>query len=514
MFSRQVNDFATVQSEGTTFLRNIIRTSIYSGDPVIENKLVAYQLFWKFYNNQHWAKNNDKLLSFNYARKFVDKVNSFLAGKNGFEHSIIDQFGGPVDATIEQNMEAFVNYVWRLNKKSVLIQKILQMGGITGDAYVFVYWDSTKKQVSYKLLDTRTTIPIFNDGDYSDVIGYKSVEILGTNDKKYVHKITEYKKDSWTTYFKKDAAENAEKYEVVTNTNELGFIPIVHIENNSMSDGYGGSSDIVDVIKVNKIYNEMAEDIKAIVDYYAKPVTVITGATVGQLKRGLNQIWSGLPAEATVTNLALNDDLSASQMFLQILKNSMHEMTDVPESVLGKTQQVSNTSAAALQILYHPIIEAADKKWLSYGSGIEDINNITFRLYAKFYATHELFAKIAAIDFERYRAVPVFTYGLPSDRLVTLNEAQIELQNGIASKKEIMERLGKKNIPKIQEEIRDEQVEDLEYQSAQMEIQGAAMCGMQPGEPGNVPPAISPVKKVPNKFQMKKVTQQELLGGQ
>ena len=119
-----------------------------------------------------------------------------------------------------------------------------------------------------------------------------------------------------------------------------------------MSDSYGGKSDMEDIVKINKIYNEMAEDVKMIIDYYAQPTTVITGGTAGQLKRGTNQIWSGLPSDAQVFNLTLGEDLSASMGFLKMLKDAIHELSGVPEEVLSKVQHISNTSAAALQMLY------------------------------------------------------------------------------------------------------------------------------------------------------------------
>ena len=60
----------------------------------------------------------------------------------------------------------------------------------------------------------------------------------------------------------------------------------------------------------------MAEDIKNIIDYYAAPTTIVTGGTIGQLQKGVNQIWSGLPSDANVFNLGLGEDLGASNELL------------------------------------------------------------------------------------------------------------------------------------------------------------------------------------------------------
>lgn len=468
----QLTGYTNTNGSGTAMLQNTIRAKVYSGDSVIEKKLTHSQLYWKFYNNNHWSNNNDKLLSFNYVRAIIDKTNNFIIGKNGFEVNIQDTYGDEVEEDVEVIYEALINYNWKLNKKKTLLQKLLQMGSVCGDAYIFLLPNINKGYVEYILLDSRNTIPLFNKGDYNDIIGYKVVKLLGTNDKEYIQKVTEYKKGLVRTYYVKETGEDTDKFEVEEKENDYDFIPIVHIENIPMSDSYGGKSDMADIVKINKIFNEMAEDVKMIIDYYAQPTTVITGGTVGQLKRGLGEIWSGLPADANVSNLSLGEDLSASTNFLKILKDAMHDLSGVPEEVLSKVQHISNTSAAALQMLYQPIIQVADKKSVSYSEGIEELNRMTCIIYSKSLSSHPLFSKLPeeAKDkpntyFTRYKAETVWKYNLPNDRMSMLNEATIELDQRLGSRREIMERLGKRNIPKILGEIENDIKEKIDIES-------------------------------------------------
>lgn len=483
MFGRDTSaqgGYVNINERGTHFLQNTIRAKIYSGESEIEQKLSQMQLFWKFYNNQHWAKNNDELLSFNYVRAIIDKVNNFIIGKEGFTHNVVDTYGEEVDEDLEKTLESLINYNWDKNSKKVFLQKLLQMGSICGDAYVFLYPNQSKGYVEYTVLDSRVVVPKFRNGDLSDIIGYKVIKLLGTNEQKYIQKVTEYEVGKMTTYYVKETGEKADRFEVNETPNDYNFLPIIHIENIPMSDSYGGKSDMEDIIKINKVYNEMAEDVKMIIDYYAQPTTVITGGTVGQLKRGINQIWSGLPSDANVFNLSLGEDLSASTGFLQMLKNAMHDLSGVPEEVLSKVQHISNTSASALQMLYQPIIQVADKKAVSYGDSISKINKMTCLMFKDSIGDHPLYKKldenhISKLEdgnmtlekfFNRYVVEIVWQYNLPNDRMSLLNEAQIELTQGIGSRREIMERLGKRNIPKILAEIK----EDMELK-ASMEAQ-------------------------------------------
>jgi len=457
----QLTSYGNSNGAGSDFLRNTIRSKVYSGDASIEKKLTQYQLFWKYYNNQHWAENNDSLLSFNYVRAVVDKINNFIIGKEGFEVNIKNVFGDKVEENLEKYYEALIGFNWRMNKKKTLLQKIYQMGSVCGDCYVFLYPDEAKGYVEYLLLDSRTTIPLLSQYN-SEIEGYKVIKLLGTNDKDFIQKVTEYKKGLVKKYFVKETGKDAEKFEVEETTNDYDFIPVVHIENIPMSDNYGGKSDMEDIVKINKIYNEMAEDVKMIIDYYAQPTTVITGGTVGQLKRGINQIWSGLPSDAQVFNLTLGEDLSASMTFLKLLKDSIHDLSGVPEEVLSKVQHISNTSASALQMLYQPIIQIADKKAVSYGEGIEQINKYTVLMYASNIQENEAFKKLNSTEkvdksfITKYAPETVWKYNLPNDRLGMLNEATIELSNGIGSRREVMERLGKENIPKLMDEIEED----------------------------------------------------------
>ena len=180
------------KGSGTSYLRNTIRARVYSGNAEIEEKLTQAQLHWKYYNNIHWAKNNDQLLSFNYCRAVIDKVNNFMIGKNGFEINIYDTYGDELPETLEKPFEGLLEYNWRMNKKKNFLHNLLQMGSITGDAYVFVYPDTDKGYVKCTILDTRRVVPTFINGDTSQLKSVRVVKPLGYNEKDYIQKVEEY----------------------------------------------------------------------------------------------------------------------------------------------------------------------------------------------------------------------------------------------------------------------------------------------------------------------------------
>ena len=462
-----------MQVQGTNALRGVIQAGYVSGDADSENRLVRYHLGWKFYRNKHWNKDNDKLLSFNYVRAFIDKVNDFLAGKEGFTTNVYDLYGREVPEELERSMEALVEYIWRYNRKGVRVQEMLQMGGVCGDVFIFLDIKKEIESVKLTVLDSRMVLPVFENGDRNNLVAYMIVEPMAYNEDKFVQKVREYRlvqgKTQELTYFKKGTERDAPRFREKTVETDLPFLPIVHIKNHPSSDEWSGTPDTQDILKLNKIYNECAEDVRTIIAYYATPTTVITGAVVGDLKRGANNIWSGLPSEAQVFNLGLGEDLSASMNFLKMLKDAMHDFSGVPENTLGKLQAVSNTSGAALHIMYQPLIEAANKKWLSYAAGVEEVNKRALWIMQNVFPAHELVKEVTLhngskpLDTNRFFATPVFTYALPVDRALQLSEAQIELQTHIASRKEIMTRLGKRNIPIIETQITADREADNKF---------------------------------------------------
>jgi len=461
MVRNSLNSFLNTNEAATLGLKAYVARYI-NNDNFISERLAEYQLYWKFYENKHWAKNNSKLLSFNWVAAIIDKVNRYTLGK-GFETNIEDLYGEPVEERFETAYEALINYTWRRNKKFVKAAELFQMGAICGSAYVFIYPNLIKKYVEIDVLDSRYVVPVFKEGQYKDIIAYKYVTVLLKNKKEYLQKIAIYSKGYVVTYYTKEV--NGEKFEEHRVKTGLPFIPIVMIENSVNSASFGGFSDARDILQLNKVYNEMAEDVKEVIDYYVAPVTVVTGGYIGDLKRGLGQVWSGLPTGASVSTLGLNEDLGSTLNFMQLIRESMHDLTGVPQEVLSKVQHVSNTSAASLKILYYSLTMAADNRVLTYTPGIEEINRNILMYNLIFFPEHYLVRKLGAVTknptdlVNRYIATPVYSYGLPYDRMNTLQELNVELNIGAVSRRTAMERLAVKNIPKELKQIKEDDFE-------------------------------------------------------
>ena len=456
-------------SEATNVLRSFVLQNIVQDNQWEIDRITKYYLYWKFYDGLHYKDFNDGLLSFNYIKAFIDKVNMFLLGNEAFTFRVRSFYTTHVDKDVEELAEQLMMYHWGKSDKLQLAYEILQMGGVTGDVWLGVEWNAEEKFCKVNVFDSRQCFVTFVNGDYNKVESFMVRQPLDqnggnstTNYRLFVQKWTATTVETW---YQKDVSieENrVNKYEHQEYKNTYGFIPVVHIKNKPNSAGYYGKSDASDILKINKVYNEIMQQLKAVIDYHVTPTTVITGASAKSLKKGLGQIWSGLPAEANVFNLGLDVDLSSTVNYAKDLKTAMHELSDVPENALGKIQAISNTSAAALQITYHPLMQQANIKAMTYGEGISKVNTMILKILKIEDPKNERLTSLEKLvpDFlTEMRIEPIFAYGFPKDRTDELNRAQMELTMKLGSRKEIMERLGKQNIPELLDEIDEDAIQ-------------------------------------------------------
>ena len=503
-------------SEATNVLRSFVLQNIVQDNQWEIDRITKYYLYWKFYEGMHYKDFNDGMLSFNYVRAFIDKVNMFLLGNEAFTFRVQSFYSTMVPETIEKNAEELMMYHWGKSNKLQLAYEMLQMGGITGDCWIGVEWNAEERYCRVRVYDSRQCFVTFENGDYNKMESFLVRQPLDmeNNENKYRLFVQKWTKKEITTWYQKDVSieeSKLAKYEEQSFQNKYGFIPIVHIKNKPNSAGYYGKSDANDILKINKVYNELMQQLKAVIDYHVTPTTIITGASAKSLKKGLGQIWSGLPAEANVFNLGLDVDLSASVSYIKDLKTAMHELSDVPENALGKIQAISNTSAAALQITYHPLIQQANVKAMTYGEGITKINSMILKILLaeepdnprlrglfEFVEIEQGVPKEVAVDFlNEMRIEPIFAYGFPKDKIDELNRAQQELNMRLASRKEIMERLGKQNIPQLLEDIDNDQLEQALVRAKIQQISMQMMNGGG-GEPTPENPNKEENEETPN----------------
>lgn len=457
---------------------------------------------WNFYEGYHWEGIDDldtPQVTFNYCRPFVNKFVSFEFGK-GFSIKTpveIENLGVTVnDPKIEINLDKdgngilddeemqseytikektlgdYLSQVWADNNKESLLVEIGQTKSITGEAWIKIQFEDPEDindpfeeypdgRIRLSCIPTQFAFPRFNNHDKdkleSLLIMYpiRKEQETGVLFKRTVETTIVYK-EFWTD---SEIVVYEGGKEVDRMDNPYGFIPFVQIKNFPIAGRTRGQGDLDDIIPLNVELNTKRSDVSEVIDYHSAPITLVYGAKIGNLEKGANKVWGGLPKDSRVENLGLHGDLVASVGYSSDVKTAMCEIAGIPETVLGGASAISNTSGVALQYMNLPLIERTRIKRSSSADGLQRVNKMI--LYISI--NHGLIEKPADISMKDFLRNEVeIPDTLPKDELVELQKVQQEMTLGLECRHGAMERIGKDNVAKKLAEIDRERTEHPE----------------------------------------------------
>jgi hypothetical protein len=464
------------------------------------------------YLGHHWGyrrEQGEMQIAVNYYRAFLDYLARFTFGK-GVKFSSPNLTSHIIPDRLER--------VWEVdNQKNKILLEMAQTGGITGDCFVKIAYEEAWEdsigrfhpgRVRILPLNPAFCFPEFHPHDRTRLLRFKQKYRFWGTSLEGTRQVFTY-----TEILTDDIIEEYINDELIdSRPNPLGIVPVVHIPNMPVSGSPWGLSDAHDIIAINRAYNEISTDIADIVNYHAAPVTVIVGAKASNLEKGAKKVWGGLPKDAQVFNLeGGGSGLSGAMEYLSMLKTSMHELMNIPETALGQVQPISNTSGVALSIQYQPLMNRWSQKTAMYGKGLEKINEIVIlNLAVKepetlIYNPDEdgpikegQLLKLDPNDPTTYITYANFPPPLPLDQLVLLNEIQQKMSMGLESKEGALRALGVEFPEEKLVEIQKELIHDAEIEGAlnlvKVQIQKEIMdlTGMMPGPDGSAMP-LDPV---------------------
>lgn len=433
-------------------------------------RLTKCKKYWNFYEGYHWEDMPDvdtPEVTVNYCAAFVNKFVAFELGK-GFTFTVHKDLFNTIVTQDKRTLFKYLEDVWEDNNQYIFATELGQMKSVTGEAWVQVRYYSPEelKDIDFfnkypdgriKLLLQPTSV-VFPEYDphqrgvlkkLSIVYQYYETENYGILHSKSRRVLKTYKqiwtKDKVVTY-----EGNKEPVETV---NKYGVIPFIQIKNFVLAGRNEGISDLENIIPMNVEYNLKKSNVSEILDYHAAPVTLVFGAKIGNLEKGANKLWGGLPKDAKVQNLELNSDLGASNVYLEKLKVEMCEIGGIPETVLGGAESISNTSGVALQYMNLPLIEKTRVKRQSTEDGFERLNELIIVVSL----LEGLISKDSSIPMRDFLHTEVtLPDTLPKDTLLELQQIQQELQSGLESRTGALKRMGREDVENKIKEIDEE----------------------------------------------------------
>ena len=464
-------------------------------------RLTKCKRFWNFYEGYHWEEMPDvdsPEVTINYCAAFVNKFVAFELGK-GFTFTVHKDLANTTVTNDGRTLFEYLEDVWEDNSQYIFTTELGQMKSVTGEAWVQVRYYSPEELVGddpygkypdgrIKLLVQPTSV-VFPEFDphqrgvlrkLSIVYQYYELEEYGLLHSKSRRVLKTYKQ-VWTKDYVTTYEGNKEPETVV---NKYGVIPFIQVKNFILAGRNEGVSDIENIIPMNVEYNLKKSNVSEILDYHAAPVTLVFGAKIGNLEKGANKLWGGLPKDAKVQNLELNGDLAASNNYLEALKLEMCEIGGIPETVLGGAKSISNTSGVALQYMNLPLIEKTRVKRQSTEDGLERLNELIILVSL----LEGLITKSDAIPMRDFVHTEVsLPDTLPKDTLLELQQLQQELQAGLESRIGALKRMGREDIEnKIKEIDEDREKNPTIYGIEQPQLNSGFLNGQTPQEQMNI----------------------------
>lgn len=466
-------------------------------------RLNRYASNWAFYLGHHWSYRREigePQMTFNWCKAFSDFLTNF-ALTNGVN------FRSP-HAT-EAIIPELLRTVWEEHQpqgKTAVLWEAMQQGSVSGDCFIKVafedgYEDPAGNEHPPRIrilpLNSAFVFPEYHPHDMTRLIRLKlKYRFWGTalEGTRQVFSFTElWTEDAMQAFINDELVESQE--------NPLGVIPFVHVSNTRVPSSPWGLSDIQDVTDLNRQYNETATLISDIINYYASPTTVIIGAKANNLERGPKKVWAIPNDKARIENLELNSQIEGPLNYLEILKDKMHELVGIPVNALGQPQAISNTSGVALSLQFLPLIQKFKQKTTQYEAGFSMLNEIIIRTAALYMP--ELLqldpnrdapledGQLSVLDPRdplTYRNTVEFASPLPIDKLIALNEIQMEMGLGLESKRGALRKLGEAYPAEKLEELLNELHQDALEQGAlnllnsQINVLIGMLTGQQPGQ--------------------------------
>lgn len=540
-------------------------------------RIAGYKKLWESYSNVGFVRKDtkaSKAVKINLAKAFIDRSVDFLVG-NMFTVYSPDLY-----------MRIMAPVLKHLNRGAgidVSTLEIVTCGSVFGDAFIKVIWDKEISSPRWQLLDPEKTFVVYRSTDKTRNVMEEAVIVWDG-----IYEVDgEIKnvlfKERWTIEEKVLSVEyldrksdspswvrggfftnifNIQKYQeqltekdyktlvVEKVANDLGFIPVVHFRNQLVPLDDYGRSDLADIVDLNTSLNETNTQYLDSVNYHGSPTTLIYGAKVGNLKRGVNRIWSGLPKDSRVEQLGGQQDFPALQKLSEMLMDYAYFVGSVPEASSGLFQNISNSTGVALQVQYLPLIGLTKRKRTSYTPGFVQAYKYSLIMMDSYlrlglqnivdeYVVVEeekqskmveeriseaestpsiaddydlvIKAMVEGLDMslqrrEFWRVDVRWSDYLPKDSLQELEELSQELSMGIESKRGAMKRRGMEDIDSKMREIDDDKKKEYESLSLGTPEEMESYTADQPSDKST---SETDLKMVENKQFSKEKSQEQ-----
>ena len=412
----------------------------------------------------------------NYFKSFIKrKAHWQFGGKHGINvkprqiDPTVDRLKTDYEASAEQlvenaraaDYESLLTQVWRDNNMHEKLLTAAQDRLIAGRVACKIVFIPKTGRIKYVFHADTETFPIYSDDDADELVACNFIKPIKFGDDDnidYLRKQSFVLDDETGECFISEGIYNgdAELVKEITPKTSMGldFIPVVlfavdrvkGITNEPMTE-------LDDMREITDKLNALNEDAIDSLKFEMFPINVFSGATPGDIAKleiapGATIALKGdgnVSPTASKLESGFNYTNSLKETYNR-LKGSLHDITNVP-SIVPQDLNFGGINSDTLQIMFHDIIQDTQEHWLSWGAGLEELNEKTAR-YLQKRADAKTFKynqeHVKGIG-EHYDNEIKFVLPLPDNRSELVELLMAEVSNGFESQKGAVTRLGTEN---------------------------------------------------------------------
>lgn len=277
------------------------------------------------------------------------------------------------NAEPERPLTEFIDHIWEVSKKGILLNECATFGGIYGRQFMKIVPADTEASGLDSEIRLITLNPEhFADGVVTDpedkdrVLRYVQRFPVGGKWRKveYINQDTQWQ----ITHHERDGDKWIKIREDVVWP--YPFAPIVHWNNLTF-----GRSDIESAIPIQNRMNQVAGNFSKIVRLFAQPHDYVTGGgRFGEkITWGGDEMMTLENKDAKIGRLELNSDLAATGRFWETLRDTLLGMTQTVD-MSAMVANVGNLTNFGLTILFYDALSKLSVKQTLWNDALGDLN--------------------------------------------------------------------------------------------------------------------------------------------
>lgn len=317
-------------------------------------------------------------------------------------HTLVDfMFSKPVviqsrveDDRRASQIEAFLDEVIKSNGGISFYQNLALLGSIYGHVDILVR--VMNDQVALELIDAPRAIPLLNPNDFRELDAYITHYPQQTHELETgsfltrvrdrmrgrissARRVVIERTELWTTeghqvLISQPTAFGQRRNVVQSESNRLGGIPVVHIQNLAQPFFYPGLSEVEPLIPLQDELNTRMSDranrvtLQCFKMYLGKGIEGFTDRQIGP-----GQMWSTDNLEASIEAFGGDGPNPSEDIHIEQVREAMDKVSSVSPLATGLVRdRVGNLSSEnALRIVMLGLLARTEKKRVTYGAGLE-----------------------------------------------------------------------------------------------------------------------------------------------